>query len=125
MLHLHILSWILAIILFFAAYQNFSDRQGPSQYFKPLHMVLRVFLLLTLISGGVVFFQTMGGGMAAQYGIKFLLGLVTIGLMEMTLAKKKKKKPSRTFFYLVVLFAILTIGMGIWLPMGPITAMFN
>ncbi|GGA99000.1 DUF1516 family protein [Macrococcus hajekii] len=125
MLHLHILSWILAIILFFAAYENFSDRQGPSRYFKPLHMVLRLFILLTLISGAVIFFQTMGGDMAAQYGIKFLLGLITVGLMEMTLARKKKKKPSRNFFFLVILFTILTIGMGIYLPMGPITALFN
>lgn len=87
-------------------------------------MVQRLFALLVIISGIMIFMQYMKVD-SALYGIKFLLGLITIGLMEMTIAKKKKKKPSRTFFYLVVLFIILTIGLGIHLPMGPITTMFK
>ncbi|KAA1042790.1 YisL family protein [Macrococcus equipercicus] len=124
MLHLHILSWVAVLILFFAAYENFSDRLGPSKYFKPLHMLLRIFLLLTLISGGYVFFQAMGAN-AALYGIKFLFGLLTIGLIEMTLARKKKKKPSRNFFYLTILSALITFVLGAYLPLGPITALFH
>lgn len=124
MLHLHILSWVALLILFFASYSNFSDRLGPSKYFKPLMMTMRVFSLLALLSGGYIFFQTMGSD-AMMYGIKFLLGLITIGLTEMTMARKKKKKPARMFFYLTFVFAIITIGLGIHLPLGPITALFN
>jgi CDP-diglyceride synthetase len=124
MLHLHIISWVAVLILFFAAYENFSDRLGPSKYFKPLHMVLRLFLLLALISGAYIFFQASDNN-AALYGIKFLLGLITIGLVEMTLARKKKKKSSRNFFYLTLLFALITFGLGAYLPLGPITALFN
>ncbi|MCE3399036.1 DUF1516 family protein, partial [Staphylococcus aureus] len=51
MLHVHILSWVLAIVLFIATYLNFSKIQGPSPYFKPLHMALRLFMLLTLFTG--------------------------------------------------------------------------
>ncbi|RZH77223.1 DUF1516 family protein, partial [Staphylococcus aureus] len=49
MLHLHILSWVLAIILFIATYLNISKNQGRSPFFKPLHMILRLFMLFTLI----------------------------------------------------------------------------
>lgn len=124
MFHLHILSWVVLIIVFFASYSNFSDRLGPSKYFKPLLMVQRLFALLVIVSGIMIFMQYMKVD-SALYGIKFLLGLITIGMMEMTIAKKKKKKPSRTFFYIALLFIILTIGLGIHLPMGPITTMFK
>ncbi|WP_414055967.1 YisL family protein [Macrococcus equi] len=124
MLHLHIMSWVVLLIVFFAAYENFSDRLGPSKYFKPLMMVLRIFALLTIVSGCFIFFKSMNVD-AMMYGFKFLLGLITIGLMEMTLARKKKKKPSRNFFFMVILAAILTIGLGAHLPLGPITAMFK
>ncbi|UBH09276.1 YisL family protein [Macrococcus armenti] len=124
MFHLHILSWVVLIIVFFASYSNFSDRLGPSKYFKPLLMVQRLFALLVIASGIYLFVEFMKND-ATFYGIKFLLGLITIGMMEMTIAKKKKKKPSRTFFYLAVLFIILTVGLGIHLPMGPITIMFK
>ncbi len=63
MLHLHILSWVLAIILFIATYLNISKNQGRSPFFKPLHMILRLFMLLTLISGFWILIQSfMNGG---------------------------------------------------------------
>ncbi len=34
MLHLHILSWVLAIILFIATYLNISKNQGRSPFFQ-------------------------------------------------------------------------------------------
>lgn len=124
MLHLHIMSWVVLLIVFFAAYENFSDRLGPSKYFKPLMMLLRIFALLALVSGCFIFFKAMNAD-AMMYGIKFVLGLATIALMEVTLARKKRKKPSRNFFYIVILVAIITIGLGAHLPLGPITAMFK
>ncbi|MFC6118836.1 YisL family protein [Macrococcoides bohemicum] len=124
MLHLHIMSWVVLLIVFFAAYENFSDRLGPSKYFKPLMMLLRIFALLALVSGCYIFFKAMNAD-AMMYGFKFLLGLATIALMEVTLARKKRKKPSRNFFYIVILVALITIGLGVHLPLGPITGMFK
>ncbi|UBH16038.1 YisL family protein [Macrococcus armenti] len=123
MFHLHILSWVVLIIVFFASYSNFSDRLGPSKYFKPLLMVQRLFALLVIASGAYIFFDV-DQTSPALYGIKFLSGIITIGLMEMTIAKKKKKKPSRTFFYLAVLFIVITIALGIHLPYGVIPKLF-
>ncbi|UBH23010.1 YisL family protein [Macrococcus armenti] len=123
MFHLHILSWVVLIIVFFASYSNFSDRLGPSKYFKPLLMVQRLFALLAIVSGVFIFFDV-DQTSPALYGIKFLSGIITIGLMEMTIAKKKKKKPSRTFFYLAVLFIVITIALGIHLPYGVIPKLF-
>lgn len=124
MLHLHILSWVVLLIVFFAAYENFSDRLGPSKYFKPLMMLLRLFALLTIVSGAVIFFKAMNSD-AMMYGFKFLLGLSTIGLMEVTLARKKKKKASRNFFYITLLIALITVALGAHLPLGPITSLFR
>lgn len=126
MLHLHILSWLLVLILFYSSYENFSDRQGPSRLYKPLHMTLRLFMLITIVSGIVLFVQAMKGDIDhMMYGLKFVFGLATIGLAEMTLAKKKKKKPSRTFFIITFVVALITIGLGLHLPMVGIMGMFK
>ena len=98
MLHVHILSWVLAIILFIATYLNFSKVQGATPYFKPLHMALRLFMLLTLISG---FWELIKEFVAAAHGgggnhmlltFKMLCGLAVIAFMEVSIAKRKKKK---------------------------------
>lgn len=53
-----------------------------------------------------------------MYGVKFLLGLLTIGMAEMALVRKKKGKPSNMFLILFIVFLVLTIGMGFHLPAG-------
>ena len=52
MIHFHIFSWLVTIILFFVVYMKVTN--------KPVHMVLRLFMVLTLISGLVIFIQAMG-----------------------------------------------------------------
>ncbi|MFC4983755.1 DUF1516 family protein [Salinicoccus siamensis] len=59
------------------------------------------------------------------YGIKFLLGLVTIGLMEMAIIKQRKKGTGRNLMIGLIVFLIITIALGIYLPMGPLSAMFQ
>ena len=54
MLHLHILLGISDYLFY---------KQGGSPFFKPLHMILRLFMLLTLISGFWILIQSfMNGG---------------------------------------------------------------
>ena len=109
MIHFHIFSWLVTIILFFVVYMKVTN--------KPVHMVLRLFMVLTLISGLVIFIQAMGiNGML--YGIKFILGLAVIGLIEMTIAKKKKNKISQGVFIATIVVMVLTILLGSYLPMG-------
>ncbi|RPF57590.1 YisL family protein [Abyssicoccus albus] len=124
MLHAHITAWVIGVILFLIAYNNISDQQGPTPQYKVLHMVLRVFYVIIIVTGIVLFMDAMGiDGM--MYGIKFLLGIITIGLMEMTLIKKKKAKKSRGFFIGSIVALILTIALGLHLPMEAIMAIFK
>lgn len=82
MLHLHILSWVLAIILFIATYLNISKIKA-SPFFKPLHMILRLFMLLTLISGFWILIQSFmnGGANHMLLTLKMLCGVAVVGLM--------------------------------------------
>lgn len=131
MLHVHILSWVLAIVLFIATYLNFSKIQGPSPYFKPLHMALRLFMLLTLFTG---FWELIKEFIAAAHGdggnhmlltLKMLCGLAVIALMEVTIAKRKKKEEGHKFFWIKIALIIITMAIGIILPWGPLTKMFG
>jgi len=45
--HFHIFSWLVTIILFFVVYVKVTN--------KPVHMVLRLFMVFTLVSGVVLF----------------------------------------------------------------------
>lgn len=96
MLHLHILSWVLAIILFIATYLNISKNQGGSPFFKPLHMILRLFMLLTLISGFWILIQSFmnGGANHMLLTLKMLCGVAVVGLMEVSIAKRKRHEQS-------------------------------
>ncbi|MGV3243548.1 YisL family protein [Staphylococcus sp. 11261D007BR] len=112
--NLHIISWVILLILFFATYQNFSNKQGPTPLYKQLHMALRVFMLLALITGFWLLVKAFTGVDANQLLliIKMIAGLAVIGLMEMTLARKKKGKASRTMFIWTWVVAIVTIILG-------------
>lgn len=131
MLHVHILSWVLAIILFIATYLNFSKVQGATPYFKPLHMALRLFMLLTLISG---FWELIKEFVAAAHGgggnhmlltFKMLCGLAVIAFMEVSIAKRKKKEEGHKFFWITIALIVITMVIGIILPWGPITKMLG
>ncbi|HAY2223048.1 TPA: YisL family protein [Staphylococcus aureus] len=98
MLHLHILSWVLAIILFIATYLNISKNQGGTPYFKPLHMVLRLFMLC---------------------------GVAVVGLMEVSIAKRKRHEQSHTMFWITIALIIITMVLGVILPLGPLSKLFG
>ena len=131
LLHVHILSWVLAIILFFATYLNISKVQGASPYFKPLQMLLRLFMVLALISG---FWELIKEFAAASQGeggnhmlltLKMLCGLGVLALMEVSIAKRKKHENSDKLFWMTIALIIVTIAIGIILPWGPISKMFG
>lgn len=108
--HLHVTSWVVALILFFVA--AFASKS------KGIHMVLRLFYVLAIITGGALFIEAMDYGMGMQYGIKFLLGLLVIGMMEMILVRQAKNKPTTMFWVLFVIFLFGVLYMGFKLPMG-------
>lgn len=108
--HLHITTWVVALILFFVA--AFATKS------KGIHMVLRLFYILVIITGGALFIEAMDYGQGMQYGIKFLLGIIVIGMMEMVLVRQAKNKPTTTFWIIFAISLFAVLFMGFKLPMG-------
>lgn len=127
LINLHIISWIILLILFYAAYENYSNKQGPTPLFKSLHMTARVFMLLVLITGFWLVMKafTSAGASHMLLTLKMVGGIAVIGLMEVTIARKKKKTPTRGLFLATWIVAIITIILGAILPWGPISGLFQ
>lgn len=111
--HLHITTWVVALVLFLAA--AFMDRESKGR--KILHMILRLFYILIIITGLALFIEWSSSD-AMQYGMKFLFGILTIGMMEMVLVRSKKQKPVTLFWILFAVFLLVTMFFGFKLPVG-------
>lgn len=111
--HLHITTWVIGIVLFLVA--AFMNRESKGR--KIVHMILRLFYILIIISGLALFIAHSSFD-AMQYGLKFLFGLLTIGMMEMVLVRSKKQKPVTLFWVLFAVFLFVTMFFGFKLPVG-------
>lgn len=111
--HLHITTWVIAILLFLAAAFMNPESKGR----KIVHMVLRLFYILVIITGLALFIEWSSSD-AMQYGLKFLFGLLTIGMMEMVLVRGKKGKSVTLFWILFAVFLVVTMFYGFKLPIG-------
>ncbi|WP_339251298.1 YisL family protein [Sporosarcina sp. FSL W8-0480] len=112
--HFHIFTWVVGVIVFLVAAVMANGTKGK----KITHMIARLFYVLILISGVALFIKGMDYGRGAEYGIKFLLGLLTIGMMEMVLVRSTKGKPVTMFWILFFVFFFATMFFGFKLPMG-------
>lgn len=124
MIHLHLTAIVLAVILFIITYNSVDTPDGQSTYSKPLHMVLRLIYLIVIFTG-LMMFLDYGSSDQMMYGLKFLSGLVSIGLMEMALIRQRKSGTGRKLVIILAVFLIVTIALGIYLPAGPLTAFFS
>lgn len=114
MTHAHITTWVVAIILFFVA--NSLFKSGKVKPLKIVQMVLRLFYILIIVTGTII--ATDVYQFSGEYIGKIILGIITIGMMEMVLAKSKKGQPTRVFWILFFVALILTILLGLRLPLG-------
>ncbi|MCK1976356.1 DUF1516 family protein [Jeotgalicoccus huakuii] len=122
MLHLHLTAIVISAVLFLVVFFMYKANNSPdNKPAKILHMVARLFYVIVLISGLVVYISNMEGisnmDGHMQYGIKALLGLLSIGFMEMAIVRLKK---SATVWPMVValILIIATVIMGATLPLG-------
>ena len=96
--HLHITTWVIGLILFFLAAAGIVKSKG-------VHMALRLFYILIIISGGALYYEwainlrTDATGMG--YDMKFMFGILLIGMMEMILVRQKKNKPTTIFWGII------------------------
>ncbi|HEX5563401.1 MAG TPA: YisL family protein [Sporosarcina sp.] len=112
--HFHLFTWVVGIIIFLVSAVMANGSKGK----KITHMIARLFFVLILISGIALFIKGMDYGRGAEYGIKFLLGLLTIGMMEMVLVRSEKGKKVTTFWILFFVLLFATMYVGFKLPMG-------
>ncbi|MBN8233686.1 YisL family protein [Halobacillus kuroshimensis] len=108
MAHLHITSWVIAFVL--VALVTTFARGGREKAAKISHMILRVFYLLILYSGGSLFASYSVYG--AMIIIKVLVGLWAIAAMEMVCVKYKKKKPAAIWWGQLLVAAVIALVLG-------------
>jgi peptidoglycan/LPS O-acetylase OafA/YrhL len=111
--HLHIFTWVVGIVLFLVAASMDTESKGR----KILHMIARLFYVLILISGALLFIKYSSND-SALYGVKFLLGFLTIGMMEMVLVRSTKNKSVKVVWILFFVFLLATLFLGFKLPVG-------
>jgi hypothetical protein len=112
--HLHITTWVVALILFFVA--NSLFKSGKEKPFKIVHMTLRLFYLLIIASGLQLLLSL--AVISGEYIGKAILGIYVIAMMEMILVRAKKRKPTRVFWIQFVIVLIVVILLGLRLPIG-------
>lgn len=111
--HFHVLTWVVGIILFVVTAFMSANSKGR----KITHMIARLFYVLILLSGALLFikYSTLD---SALYGVKFLLGILVIGLMEMILVRSTKGKKVSTLWILFLIVLVGTLLLGYYLPAG-------
>lgn len=112
--HFHIFTWVVGIIVFLVTAVMAKGSKGR----KISHMITRLFYVLILLSGVLLFMKGMDYDQGALYGMKLLFGLVSVGLMEMVLVRSNKGKNVTTFAVLLFIFVMVTMFLGFKLPMG-------
>ncbi|MYL32287.1 DUF1516 family protein [Pontibacillus yanchengensis] len=118
--HLHITSWVLALVLL--GLSTWFYRFGKQKQGKITHMVLRLDYLLILYSGGSLLGGYFGGdtsGYMIELIVKVISGLWVIYAMEMILIRSNKQHGTRSgwiqFWIAIVLALVLGFGR---LPFG-------
>lgn len=113
--HFHSSSWIIMIVLFIAVL--ILHKQGKEKAEKNTLMALRLFYLITIGTGlllGITAFSIN----PFLYSLKFLFGIIVIGVMEMMIARLKKDTIAPFFWALFIVFVFATLYMGYKLPLG-------
>ncbi|CAM4059736.1 YisL family protein [Lederbergia lenta] len=113
--HAHIATWVIGLLLFVVAL--FLHKSGNKKATKIVHMVLRLFYLLIIATGAILFAKHSSTD-AMLYGMKFLGGLVVIAMMEMILVKVTKGKKAGVFWVIFIIALIATFLLGVKLPIG-------
>lgn len=112
MVHAHLGSLVLTLILFFIT----LHLQKKGRNIKILKMILRVMYILIILTGAIMIFSLYQ--ITALYVLKSALGLVIIGLFEMILAGSGKGKNLAVFWFIILIILIVTIYLGLKLPLG-------
>lgn len=106
----HVLSWILAGLLF--ALAIFMDRKGNEKLFTIFHMTVRLLFILILISGILLLRHYFGSAYLKEAIVKSLTGLWVIVAMEMVLVRTKKGEETKIFWIQLLIAFVITVLLG-------------
>ncbi|MBA2874862.1 YisL family protein [Thermaerobacillus caldiproteolyticus] len=113
MTHAHITTWVIALILFFV---TLSLQKTNSPKAKMMHMVLRLFYVLIIITGAILLYML--ASIPPLYIVKVLVGLWVIGAMEMVVVRTRKGTRTQPAWIQLVIAFILVLYLGLKLPLG-------
>ncbi|MEH7333708.1 YisL family protein [Neobacillus drentensis] len=118
MIHAHITSWVLALILFFVALS--LHKGGKAKGAKIVQMILRVLYLLIIATGIGLLAKLNGiGNITPMYWLKAVVGLWIIGLFEMILGRVANQRRVSAFWIQFVVAFLLVLYLGfVQLPMS-------
>ncbi|UZJ77446.1 DUF1516 family protein [Fictibacillus sp. KU28468] len=119
MLHMHVFSWGMALILFFVTYSLYKIKNKKIS--KILHMILRLLYVTTIFSGAALIYLWIQAS-AVNIGpliVKGVLGLAVIGQMELMLygEKRNELKKTRWITFVLALALVFYYGYSV-LPMS-------
>ncbi len=109
----HIGSWAILVLLFLVSY--FLLKGGVRKGAKIVHMILRLFFVIMVVTGiGMLFILKF----PAMYVVKGILAIILIGAMEMLLTRTSKgtigsKAPMYWVIVIVTLVLVLLLGFGV------------
>lgn len=106
----HTGSWAITILLFVISY--FLLKSGKNKASKIVHMILRLFYVIMIVSGiGTL----IGYSFVAVYAVKGIIALVLIYAMEMILVRTKKGtlgQQAMTYWILFIVTLIVVVLIG-------------
>lgn len=113
MTHIHLTALALALVLFFVVFGLFAAKKAKIA--NVLHQITRVVYLIVIMTGFLLLPM-----MPFTLGriSKVVLGLITIGLMEIVLVHQSKGEIKARDWVLFIVFLIATIFAGLLLPLG-------
>ncbi|MFG6120418.1 YisL family protein [Thalassobacillus sp. B23F22_16] len=119
MAHLHITAWVIALALLMLVL-TFS-RAGNAKAAKITQMVMRLFYLVILYSGGSLFASYANIGVLVI--VKMLVGLWVIAAIEMVAIKVSKGQPASSWWIQLVVSFVLALILGFgFMPLGILPA---
>lgn len=108
MIHAHITTWVLALVLFFVVLG--LNKSGKAKGVKVVHMILRLFYLL-IIGTGIWILSSLHS-ISMMYVIKSLVGILVIGLFEMVIVRTVKGKNTMVVWLLFIISFVLVLYLG-------------
>lgn len=108
-LALHFWTWIVLTILVIGGLTRHSEKR-ITQFL----LLARCAYLIMIISGVVLSIRTFTHS-PLLIGLKFLLGIGTIALIEISFGRKMERATSHLSYWILGIVALITIGLGLTL----------